>query len=70
MVSAFPEIKVGEVEFTRDMVETMLENFDFYAQEGVLRLEVTEGGRLWLPHPHCPTRQFLGLARLPRWMKN
>ncbi|WP_299483396.1 hypothetical protein [uncultured Paracoccus sp.] len=70
MGSAHREVKVGEVEFSRDMVETMLENFDFYAVDGVLRLEVTEGGRLWLPHPHSPTRQFLGLARLPHWMNN
>lgn len=69
MVSAFPDHKVGEAEFSRDMVETMLEHFDFYAKDGVLRIEITEGG-LWLQHPHVRSRQFLGLARLPIWMRN
>ncbi|WP_299912884.1 hypothetical protein [uncultured Paracoccus sp.] len=61
--------KIAEAEFTRDMVDTMAQHFDFYAQEGVLRVEITDAG-IWLPHPHVPTRQFLGLARLPRWMRN
>ncbi|AUH66814.1 hypothetical protein FNJ84_19810 [Paracoccus sp. M683] len=53
-----------EAEFTKDMVETMLEYFDQYAVDGVLRVEVTNRG-LWLPNPIVPGRQFLGLARLP-----
>lgn len=69
MSNHYPERKVAVAEFSRDMVETMLEHFDFYSKDGVLRIEITEGG-LWLPHPHVPSRQFLGLARLPSWMRN
>lgn len=51
-------------EFSRDMVETMMAYFDAYAEEGVLKVEVTSWG-LWLPNKVTGGRQFLGLARLP-----
>lgn len=54
---------MGNVEFTRDMVETLATFFDTYAVEGVLTVEVSNRG-LWLPNRHTKSRQFLGLARL------
>lgn len=57
--------KLAEAEFSRDMVETLLRYFDAYADEDVVTVEVTNHG-LWLPNPQLQTRQFLGLARLPR----
>lgn len=64
-----PDLKVAEAEFSRDMVETLLKYFDFYAKDEVVRVEITHAG-IWLPHPHVRTRHFLGLARLPEWMRN
>ncbi|MFN3276813.1 MULTISPECIES: hypothetical protein [Paracoccus] len=58
------EPKLATAEFSRDMVETMLTYFDAYAQDGVLKVEVTDWG-LWLPNKVTGGRQFLGLARLP-----
>lgn len=55
---------VAEAEFTIDMVDTMKKYFDFYASDGVLRVQISDFG-LWLPHPEMQCRQFLGLARLP-----
>lgn len=56
---------LGTAEFTRDMVETLLEYFDTYAdREGVITLEIHEGG-IFLPPLFGGARQFLGLARLP-----
>ena len=52
-------------EFSRDMAETLLEHFDTYAVDGVVRLEVTDHG-LWLENPDG-TRQFLGsTTQFPR----
>ena len=51
------------------MVETMLEYFDAYADDGVLTVEVREGG-LWLPNRITGGRQFLGLAKLPDFLKH
>jgi hypothetical protein len=51
-------------EFSRDMVETMMTYFEAYADEGVLKVEVTSWG-LWLPNKVTGGRQFLGLARMP-----
>lgn len=56
--------KMGHVEFTRDMVQTLDEYFDAYQVNDVVTIEVTDMG-LWLPNPHFTSRQFLGLARLP-----
>lgn len=57
---------LGTAEFTRDMVETLQEYFDVYADEdGVLTLEIREGG-IFLPPIMGGHRQFLGLARLPK----
>ncbi|WP_168217607.1 hypothetical protein [Paracoccus liaowanqingii] len=58
------EPKLATAEFSRDMVETMLTYFDAYADEGVLKVEVTSWG-LWLPNKTTGGRQFLGLAKLP-----
>lgn len=68
MIAAFNERKLADAEFSRDMVETMLQYFDAYADEGVLTVEVREGG-LWLPNPVTGGRQFLGLAKLPPFMR-
>lgn len=57
---------LGTAEFTRDMVETLLEHFDTFAdKDGVISLEIREGG-IFLPPLIGDHRQFLGLARLPR----
>lgn len=64
MVSGNREPKLATAEFSRDMVETMLTYFDAYAEEGVLKVEVTAWG-LWLPNKVTGGRQFLGLAKLP-----
>lgn len=55
---------LANAEFTRDMVETLNEYFKAYEVDGVVTVEVTDHG-LWLPNPHCQSRQFLGLAKLP-----
>lgn len=60
---------IAEAEFSKDMVETMNNYFDQYAENGVLRIEITERG-LWLPNPVTGGRQFLGLARLPVTYRN
>ncbi|WP_022706186.1 MULTISPECIES: hypothetical protein [Paracoccus] len=62
------EPKLATAEFSRDMVETMLAYFDAYADEGVLKVEVTSWG-LWLPNKVTGGRQFLGLAKLPDCIK-
>lgn len=68
MIAAFNERKLADAEFSKDMVETMLNYFDAYADEGVLTVEVREGG-LWLPNPVTGGRQFLGLAKLPNFLR-
>lgn len=60
---------IGEAKFTRDMVETLIEYFDVYAVKGVVTVQVTDAG-LWLPNPHFLSRQFLGLAELPKQKRN
>lgn len=69
MLSAFNERKLADAEFSRDMVQTMLEYFDAYADDGVLTVEIREGG-LWLPNPATGGRQFLGLAKLPAHLRH
>ena len=64
MVKSIREPKLATAEFSRDMVETMLTYFDAYAEDGVLKVEVTDWG-LWLPNKVTGGRQFLGLAKLP-----
>lgn len=59
-----PQI-VAEAEFTEDMVETLQQYFSVYQVDGVVRVEVSTKG-LWLPNPATNSRQFLGLARLPK----
>ncbi|MDO6670392.1 hypothetical protein Q4511_15855 [Paracoccus sp. 1_MG-2023] len=57
---------LGTAEFTWDMVETLREYFELYADEdGVVSLEVREGG-IFLPPLVGDHRQFLGLARMPK----
>lgn len=56
---------VAVAEFTADMVETLQAYFSAYAEDGVVRVEVSTHG-LWLPNPVFGGRQFLGLARLPQ----
>lgn len=56
---------VAVAEFTEDMVETLHAYFRSYAEDGVVKVEVSTHG-LWLPNPVCGGRQFLGLARLPQ----
>ena len=56
--------RLGQAEFTLDMVQTLNEYFDTYAVDGVVTVEITNAG-LWLPNPHFSSRQFLGLARWP-----
>lgn len=68
MIAAAHERKLADAEFSRDMVETMLQYFDAYADDGVLTVEVREGG-LWLPNPVTGGRQFLGLAKLPNFLR-
>ncbi|MDP5306642.1 hypothetical protein [Paracoccus spongiarum] len=69
MIAACNERKLADAEFSRDMVETMLQYFDAYADGGVLTVEVREGG-LWLPNPVTGGRQFLGLAKLPGYLRH
>lgn len=69
MVTGIREPKLATAEFSKDMVETMLTYFDAYADEGgVLKVEVTSWG-LWLPNKVTGGRQFLGLAKLPDFIK-
>lgn len=57
---------LGTVEFTKDMVETLIEYFTVYADEdGVVTLQVREGG-VFLPPVVGDHQQFLGLARMPK----
>lgn len=68
MLGSHPEPRLGEAEFTKDMVETMLEYFETYADEqGVVKILLRTDG-LWLRHPETGTWQFLGLAKLPLHM--
>lgn len=70
MVTAFKQKKLGEAEFSKDMVETMLEYFDTYADaEGVLTVEIRDSG-LWLPNGLTGSPQFLGLAKLPACLRH
>lgn len=66
MVSAWKNKKIADAEFSKDMVETILQYFETYADEdGVLTVEVREHG-LWVPNPvRGLPPQFIGLARLP-----
>lgn len=68
MVKEIREPRLATAEFSRDMVETMLTYFDAYAEDGVMKVEVTPWG-LWLPNHATGGRQFLGLARLPEGMR-
>lgn len=66
MVPGWKNKKIADAEFSKDMVETILQYFETYAdEEGVLTVEVREHG-LWVPNPipNLPS-QFIGLARLP-----
>ncbi|WP_456386069.1 hypothetical protein [Profundibacter sp.] len=50
-------------EFTQDMLRTMIEYFDFFADvEGVLSVEVNELG-LWVEEPASKAKKFIGKAR-------
>ena len=66
MITALKNKKLADAEFSKDMVETILEYFETYSDdEGVLTVEVREHG-LWVPNPvpGLPP-QFIGLARMP-----
>lgn len=56
---------LANAEFTKDMVQTLIDHFDVYVVHDVVTVEVTTHG-LWLPNPHVSGRQFLGLARRPK----
>ena len=66
MITAFKNKQLADAEFSKDMVETILQYFEAYADdEGVLTVQVREHG-LWVPNPvpGLPP-QFIGLARMP-----
>lgn len=66
MITALKNKKLADAEFSKDMVETILQYFEAYSDdEGVLTVEVREHG-LWVPNPvpGLPP-QFIGLARMP-----
>ena len=66
MITALKNKKLADAEFSKDMVETILQYFEAYADdEGVLTVQVREHG-LWVPNPvpGLPP-QFIGLARMP-----
>lgn len=66
MLGSNPDWSLGKAEFTKDMVETMLQHFNAYADDqDVVTVRVRSDG-LWLQHPVTGTWQFLGLARLPK----
>lgn len=67
MVTSFQNKKIADAEFSKDMVETILQYFETYSDDqGVLTVEVREHG-LWLPNPvRGLPPQFIGLARMPR----
>ena len=51
MITAFKNKKLADAEFSKDMVETILQYFEAYADdEGVLTVQVREHG-LWVPNP-------------------
>lgn len=52
-------------QLSKDMVDTLDQYFDEYAEEGVVSVEVTDCG-LWLVNPNG-SRQFLGsVTPLPK----
>lgn len=66
MATTLKNRKLADAEFSKDMVETILEYFEAYSDDaGVLTVEVREHG-LWVPNPipGLPP-QFIGLARMP-----
>ena len=66
MITALKNKKLADAEFSKDMVETILQYFEAYSDDdGVLTVEVREHG-LWVPNPvpGLPP-QFIGLARMP-----
>ncbi|WP_306753002.1 hypothetical protein [Paracoccus actinidiae] len=66
MITALKNKKLADAEFSKDMVETILQYFETYSDDdGVLTVEVREHG-LWVPNPvpGLPP-QFIGLARMP-----
>ena len=59
----FKNITPQYAEFTQDMLRTMIEYFDHFADvEGVLSVEVTELG-VWVEEPTTKTKKFIGKAR-------
>lgn len=51
------------MEFTKDMLETMIEYFHFFADsENVLIIEVNELG-IWVEEPTTKAKKFIGKAR-------
>jgi len=50
-------------EFTKDMLKTMVEYFDFFADsEGVLSVEINALG-IWVEEPTTKAKKFIGKAR-------
>lgn len=59
----FKNITPQYAEFTQDMLRTMIEYFDYFADvEGVLSVEVTELG-VWVEEPTTKAKKFIGMAR-------
>ena len=59
----FKNITPQYAEFTQDMLRTMIEYFDYFADvEGVLSVEVTELG-VWVEEPTTKAKKFIGKAR-------
>lgn len=58
-------------EFTKGMLQTMVEYFDFFADgEGILLVEVNRLG-VWIEEPHTRAKKFIGKARYsPKDLEN
>ncbi len=56
-------------EFTSDMLDTLVEYFDYFAcDDGVISLEVNMMG-IWLEDPNTKAKKFVGKARLSERQK-
>lgn len=62
-MSNFQKQALPNAEFTKDMLQTMVEYFDFFADgEGVLVVEVNGLG-IWVEEPQSKAKKFIGKAR-------
>ncbi len=67
MVTGTKMTSIAVAEFSRDMLDTLVADFDIYARNGVVSVEVTENG-LWLANPSTGRRVILGVTGLPGFM--